>query len=911
MSKPSNSPTSCCTALPRIPARRRCDRSLTHRRRLCGWLLVAGLSAANVKMVNASTFRALPGNYTAVAAPQRLEYAWLAPLAGSQNSLGTITVHQADGRPGVTLLTPSLHATGNNLVCQASSWGNSGKRLNIIYAMGSLLVSVVVAIESTPTSLQATVDADRPGVASVDMGPWATGLQAKPIAVPYYTGSLWYLPDFKAYVNAWWDWHTTHATRLQGTTARYLPRTDRTLSTMHEVLMLVVSPDLDAALPSPGNSASPYRAELSGRLVLDIWNKDFQRVERGFTALADYGITNCIAIIHVWQHEGFDNALPEHYPANEAMGGEAGLVSAMNAGKADGCLMALHENYIDYYPNYPKFDPAAIALTSDGKWLTAWLNHSTGVQSYSAKPAWMLKNASLQSPEIHRRYATTAAYLDVNSSAPPSGHGDMDARAPGGGTLGAWLAGDSALWSYERKTHGGPVLGEGGNHWFYSGLLDGVEAQLGAGSVPGNLGAQVPLFVDFDLKRIHPLQVNHGMGYYGRWLSNGEKISDPLNIDAYRMQEIAFGHAPFVGTEYWDDIAYALVESNLVTPVAKRYGVASVSSIAYQVDGAWVSPSVAAVSGSFERVRVTYNDGLVVVANASRQPLRWQELELPQFGWAAKGQGLLAYTAICGNTLCDYAETSTSVFANARNQADARDTGAFAAPSVTDVERVGPGSFSITSHWLVNKPMNNNYKIFLHFVDDGKLATNSGVAFQGSSDLAEPTSRWTVGKVATVGPLKVQIPSSVQDGIYSIRIGLVDPGTGNRVPLVGLEDGSRRYIVGHLNVTGEGNSVSFEPVLPFNDSRLNSAGVVVGLGTVKTDGMVSISENEGLWVLRPFPRSRDFTVLLNKSKFAMPATVRADGGSTPLLTPADQGTYWRLPLTGAKSYTWPAAKETK
>ena len=28
--------------------------------------------------------------------------------------------------------------------------------------------------------------------------------------------------------------------------------------------------------------------------------------------------------------------------------------------------MAVHENYVDYYPNYPEFDPAAVALNSDG-----------------------------------------------------------------------------------------------------------------------------------------------------------------------------------------------------------------------------------------------------------------------------------------------------------------------------------------------------------------------------------------------------------------------------------------------------------------------------------------------------------------------------------------------------------------
>jgi hypothetical protein len=684
-------------------------------------------------------------------------YTWIAPTGHSLNSLGTLTVSEQD-RNSVPLLNPSIHSKAGVLVSRDAQWDDSGARLKITYAAGQALVHVTITLVAHAGAFEATVDADQPVITSVDMGPWSAVLQAQPVVVPYYTGKVWYLPKMAAYVNAWWDWHTTHATKLNGTLAQYLERTDATLPAFHERLLLVLSPDVDATLPAPGNQPSPYMQELSGRMVLDIWTPNFKQIEQGLVELGDYGITDCVGIIHAWQHAGYDNALPQHYPANEAMGGDAGLTAAVNAGKADGCLMALHENYVDYYPNYPRFDASAIALNSDGNWMPSWLNHSTGVQSYWTKPAWMIANAATQSPAIHRRYGTTAAYLDVNSGISPSSHVDMDARAAGAGTLTALLAGDPSLWSYERKTHQGPVFGEGANHWYYSGLLDGVEAQFGAGDVRENQGALAPLFVDFDLERIHPLQVNHGMGYYERWVSHGETVSNTLTMDAYRMQEIAFGHAPFLGGTYWNDVAHALLESNLVTPVARSYGVASVSSIEYQVNDAWESPSVAAKSAAFSRVRVTYDNGLVVVANASRQPLRWQNMVLPQYGWAAKARGLLAYTAMCGATVCDYAETRTSVFANARSQADA--------------------------------------------------------------------------------------------------------GTGT----------------------------------------------VVSFGAVQTDGMISMREEHGQWVLRPFPRSRDFTVLLQDSKFVMPASVTAEGGSSSLLKPIAEGAYWKLPLTGAKSYSWPAGR---
>jgi hypothetical protein len=100
-----------------------------------------------------------------------------------------------------------------------------------------------------------------------------------------------------------------------------------------------------------------------------------------------------------------------------------------------------------------------------------------------------------------------------------------------------------------------------------------------------------------------------------------------------------------------------------------------------------------------------------------------------------------------------------------------------------------------------------------------------------------------------------------------------------------------------------GSHVTFEPL---RDDRLNSAGTVVNFGAIQTDGMVSLRAEAGLWVLRPYPRTREFTVLLDKSKFPMPSSVRADGGSAAELKPVGQGSYWKLPLSGAKSYSWPA-----
>jgi hypothetical protein len=203
--------------------------------------------------------------------------------------------------------------------------------------------------------------------------------------------------------------------------------------------------------------------------------------------------------------------------------------------------------------------------------------------------------------------------------------------------------------------------------------------------------------------------------------------------------------------------------------------------------------------------------------------------------------------------------------------------------------------------------MNNNYKMFVHFVDQNKLKADEGIVFQADTAPAQGTSQWIPGQAVSQGPVTVKLPSAVADGVYSIRIGLYDTQTGSRVPLGGVDDGDMRYIVGDLKVSGNGSNISFNSALHGSDPRLSSPGTIASFPTVQTDGMISIREDHGQWVLRPFPRSRSFTVLLEKSKFVMPASVRADGGSSTLLKPVAEGAYWKLPLTGAKSYSWPVA----
>ena len=91
-------------------------------------------------------------------------------------------------------------------------------------------------------------------------------------------------------------------------------------------------------------------------------------------------------------------------------------------------------------------------------------------------------------------------------------------------------------------------MAKGYNHFYWAGRCDGVEAQVDGGE------DHAPL-LDFDLLKIHPQMVNHGMGYYERWFRNGYQhhwgrdTGTMEQIDKYRAQELAYGHAGFVGAD--------------------------------------------------------------------------------------------------------------------------------------------------------------------------------------------------------------------------------------------------------------------------------------------------------------------------------------------------------------------------
>lgn len=800
-----------------------------------------------------------------------------------------------------TPIDASWQKTGDTVVCTRR------------YQVGRDAVTLRLTARIFHKSLVLQVEADRPVVRDMEAGGWGPVLRRKQVTTPYYGGQVFYLPAENLFVNAILDWTDSRATSHDGLRAHYGALTDGRRNPLRERVVFTAAWHAAEVLPNIPNPPSPFLKQVGNKIVLDIWGGRYVDIARDFERLTEYGIDKCIALIHVWQRSGYDNALPMHIPAMAELGGDEGMKVLVQTGVKLGYLIALHENYVDYYPNYDYFDENDIALDSAGKQQLAWYNPGTKIQSFAVKPNAILRLAATQSPEIHRRYGTNACYLDVHSAVPPWFHVDMRATEEGAGMFKRVWDVHRALWEYERKTHGGPVFGEGNNHWYWSGCLDGVEAQFGTGWGWAQ-GLQAPLAVDFDLLKIHPLQFNHGMGYYERWWSDAKWGAVPpmVILDQYRMQEVAYGHAGFLGSAVWNLIPYAWLEHHLLTPVMARYATASPLQIEYHVDGRWVDCTTAAKAGRWQRVRVRYDSGLTVVANSAKEPLRMGALTLPQFGWLATGAGVTAYTALRQSVVGDYAETADTLFANARNAAHWNLTGLKRIrPEVAQFEQAGARTFRVTYRWRVNDTLDRDYFCFVHFSQLPPEPWDEGIKFQQDHPLLKPTSRWQRGEEVIDGEYIVAVPENIPDGDYQWTIGLYAPGGGGRVNLEGEVDRHGRNLLGVLQVRDGGKTIRFVPEsstgeqrLALYRSHLNEEGKVVDFGAVRTNGSVLIRRQGRGWSLIAYPREGDFVIDLNASRFPMPQRVQCVDGDVPFVQPVRQGNWWRLRLSGARMYYW-------
>jgi hypothetical protein len=620
--------------------------------------------------------------------------------------------------------------------------------------------------------------------------------------------------------------------------------------------------------------------------MLDMWRHHhgtYQGDGENLLALKDQGVDHVAIIQHVWQRYGYDVKLPDHLPANPEFGGDEGMIAFGKAANRCGYVWSVHENYIDLYPDAPSYDPTARVLMSDGSPSNAWYNSGTQVQSFGLKCNRALEFAKRTAPEAHRRYGTTAAYLDVHTCVPPWHQLDHEAGQPMAAMALAKVKFDTELFQFMRDAHHGPLFGEGCNQFYWAGRCDGVEAQV-------NGGEDHAALLDFDLLKIHPQMVNHGMGYYERWFRTGYRhrwghdTGTVEQIDKYRAQELAYGHAGFVGEAQIDNISWVVREHHLVHPVQRLYGTAKPVEIRYEVGGRLVDAGIATAAGDTTRQFVRYDSGLRLWINWRAEPWQVEGRSLPQWGFLALGPGTQVSTSLRGGRWSDYAECPEYVFADARTWFPMPYLNATKniEPRLRSFKYLGDNRAEVTYEWIVGDTLEIDYDCFVHGLSKTS-EERERIIFQQDHHPAKPTSQWRKGETVVDGPYVIGIPA--KENTYDLAIGLYKD---RRVLLLGVKDATDRILIAHLALKRQGDKITditAEKVSPATQpkdpntadfaARLNPPGTCIDFGPVATDGSVKINRGPNQLMLFPYPRDKALRVTLDMKALAPAADLSA------------------------------------
>lgn len=133
-------------------------------------------------------------------------------------------------------------------------------------------------------------------------------------------------------------------------------------------------------------------------------------------------------------------------------------------------------------------------------------------------------------------------------------------------------------------------------------------------------------------------------------------------------------------------------------------------------------------------------------------------------------------------------------------------------PLAPEMEQTARREAMLSFQWLPTEVVTNNYAAFVHFTD-GK----GKVAFQADHEPKTPTAAWPKGGTMESRFMGVIVPDGLE-GTYEIRVGLVDPKTGQRVRLLGEDDGERRYRVAQLVVRSD--AMTLQPLVNGGDPAL-------------------------------------------------------------------------------------------
>ena len=451
----------------------------------------------------------------------------------------------------------------------------------------------------------------------------------------------------------------------------YLPKTDGLRNDCFERFFVTVSPKFEETLPTIPNPASPWKHITGTHQWSSYTTTDRKEAKAYWKNVWRHGIRKLIVEGHETDWRDGGESFTFRTKAAPGKGGDEGFRDfADYMQNTLGYVFGPYNNFTDFAPVNEYWDLDRVARNSEGQPQRAW------TRCYGPKPAYAVEFCEELSPILQEKFHFSAAYCDVHTSVTPWGRCDFDHRVPGAGTFAATFYAYGEIMLIQKRTWNGPVSSEGPHFCFYSGLTDSNYAHEDS-SYDLSTG---PWLVDFDLRKIHPLECNNGMGapalFYQNNMDFFRKANPEEAIDRFLAATVAFGHPG----QLLDPrrMRNAFRGYFMLQQLQCRYTQADVDSIGYvDANGRILDTSEAIATEVFRRsqVVVRYKDGTCVAANGSlSEPMKCtfngREIELPPTGytgWTEDGE-IFVVSALKNGERCDYAVTPEYLFIDGRNR---------------------------------------------------------------------------------------------------------------------------------------------------------------------------------------------------------------------------------------------------
>lgn len=521
---------------------------------------------------------------------------------------------------------------------------------------GTRVADIHICFRLIGKSLVMDIQADGGHIHEVRFGALRGLPKPRLVTLPYYTYDGYGKSDERPFVvvsgpvakplffMAHIDWTQSNASmpfsqcmRFDGSFAsnggtRYERKTNGQRNPCFERFVLSLSPRFEDVLPNIPNPPSPWKHVTGTR----VWraHSAYKRLNDAayWREMHRWGLRQLVVTDHETGWRDNNESFTFRTQPAPGKGGDEGQRTYARIMQDElGFRYGPYNNFTDFAPVNAFWHSDMISRTQDNQLQTAWQ------RCYAPKPARAVEFCEKLTPIIQKKFGFSTSYCDVHTAVTPWSRVDYDARVPGAGTFAAVYYSYGEIMLIQKKNWNGPVYSEGNNHFSYCGLTDGNYAQDQSYRIAEN-----PWLVDFDLRQMHDLCCNFGMGLPSMFYPGKSEPQDPDTAnDRFLAATVAFGHPGFLLRDRTGEMrSYYMIQA-----LGSLYTQTSADTIQYLgSDGTAYDTSAAVANGVYRRSQIItrYADGTVTAVNGN--PLERMKvkvaniaLDLPPNGYWGRG----------------------------------------------------------------------------------------------------------------------------------------------------------------------------------------------------------------------------------------------------------------------------------